>query len=448
MSLRLLKAVFIAYLSFTTACSSAATTPAPTSLPLPTSTPWPTLTPPVPTLTPTSQPTATPEKLQFVPVNLELSSQEFVIAETVQTAPQDILRELGYSGNPGGWGDPCFGKTFSFPTILLDQPKIVEWDESVKIDSCGWKPNEVLSYRLIGPDGQSTLEGTINTNEEGINYYLGIEIGINFEPGDYLFEIQGESGKSETTIMVRIPEGPRVYQDRESKQILLYNFQHGEHVRLLTYGDSLGILRLAGWQEFNTNEAGQSRIHYDLSDLQEQLHDPIFVVVGDESGVVYVAGTYRTQDYAALSPTVVKAHMPTEGEYRDVESIWSRLNYQDLMKPGRQDYELSVNPDEPLRWRFSWCGVDAQTLKNITKPLTVEFRVNGVTLLSQQIGLLNETSPNGNKCQRWTTFIPEWPVNTQVILEIFYSLSESIFDGATTYPAGDYYQVITVNVKE
>ena len=56
-------------------------------------------------------------------------------------------------------------------------------------------------------------------------------------------------------------------------------------------------------------------------------------------------------------------------------------------------------------------------------------------------------SNSGGQCHHWVTRLADWEANTEVTLEVLYNISEPIYDGIRTYPAGGYQQIVEVQVR-
>lgn len=133
------------------------------------------------------------------------------------------------------------------------------------------------------------------------------------------------------------------------------------------------------------------------------------------------------------------ANMP---EADQTPSLWNGLRYIDLMSPGVQTYSQTTNPGR-RRWTFTWCAIDAATLDQIARPLTLTFYINDVQV-APDLFLVYAISSG---CRAWSAFLDGWSGGQQYTLDIRYHLSQPINDGWNSYPAGDYIQRMIVSVQ-
>ncbi len=139
------------------------------------------------------------------------------------------------------------------------------------------------------------------------------------------------------------------------------------------------------------------------------------------------------------APSAQRPSSPNEAHR--YSSIWANLNFKDMTAPGIQTYETTVDPWQPSSFSFTWCADNKERLQKILAPLTVSFWINDTEIKDTSILSFNDRS-----CHKWATTLMGWQYKTTVILEIRYSLSEAIFDGSTTYQAGNYTQRIVVKL--
>ena len=236
--------------------------------------------------------------------------------------------------------------------------------------------------------------------------------------------------------------------------MILYNFQPNEKGRIFLYNESLieksDLLRadsmsgLTAWDEFQVDGSGQL-----ILEIEKGTNPEEYFLIGNSSGEVHVPFDWGTINNILCS-SKVKVIFPTYADLRNVNSLWDLAHYRDLREPGTQTYNAEVRSADKWRWGFSWCAINSETLSRIEFPLSIQFFIDDIELSDHapQIVEESQTTSNGWECSRWSIILANWKSNSQVKLEVRYSLSESIFDGEETYPAGEYHQVIYVDVRE
>jgi hypothetical protein len=139
---------------------------------------------------------------------------------------------------------------------------------------------------------------------------------------------------------------------------------------------------------------------------------------------------------------------PSDADLKNLKSIWTLTRFVDLPGPESMDHVVTVTRSSTWLWDLYFCAV-AENFLGFMTSVKVEFRVE-VQLLKETENLRIYDSPGagGWVCRNWVTKLSDWPVGMSVNLEIHYSFLRPVFDGNTRYPAGEYYQQISVFVKE
>ncbi|MFZ4663482.1 MAG: hypothetical protein ACOYNY_41135 [Caldilineaceae bacterium] len=412
--------------------------------------------------------TPTPEEISNNDIyfNFSADATTFSLANAQRTPPRDILSEIDYSGGYGGSLNACRMVKFDsgkpraeVVNITNADSDTVEWNDDLLLVSCGWQDKEHLKLSIIDPNGNILPETTqvitagVEIEEEYASTQNWIDFpSINTPPGDYILSLSNEYYELRNVIAVRDPQQPRLY--RLDDQLLLYGFAKNEKVRLFAYAeqdrDETDYLvgRLQGWQEYIMDSQGQ-RIVINL----EAGRIGSFFAVGEYSGLVKPYPDYSTFKEIIISPYALTVRRPTELDLEKYSSIWDIAQYRDLKQPGETVYEVQVASDEKILWGFSWCAVDNAYLQSISRPFTIDFRIDDISLtypsidaaFLPQIFRHQQSTSSGWVCTRWSTLLSDWPTDKTVKLEINYNLSDSIFDGVETYPAGIYRQIIEVS---
>lgn len=165
-----------------------------------------------------------------------------------------------------------------------------------------------------------------------------------------------------------------------------------------------------------------------------------------------VAATLTAQPRATATdiPTAVPqvvAYRADEPKLQNLSSLWSLTSFRDLSTPSIQTYNVVVTPNQDWRWTFAWCAIDSDTLHEILQPLTVTMLIDEVALSNSTILQHQGVSNNHDQCYYWSTALTNWQPGAVVKLEIRYFLTTPIYDGRQSYPAGQYQQVMFVNVR-
>lgn len=408
------------------------------------------------TETPTSEPVDMPLAEQgsplidlgYTPINFEIKPVAYTLPASPVTAPVDVLKEVSFSGGMGGWGDddPCaqYASTRSGVFFLEEKINELEWKKPTYYLSCGWTPKEEINYTVTDPTGEVFQLDPLVANANG-SVGNSFNPDLNSLPGEYLLTLQGISGVLTQKIYVEIPTVPRIYYDKD--RFILYNFYPNEHVRFVAYKreefSSKGLL----WdvQKYLTNSDGQLIIqlakYYSIEDVA-------FGFLGEKSGEVKLFPYgWNLQENSLIYPFSIYVAYPSDQEVGSVKSIWEGIAFRDLMNPGHNTYTVTLLPTDIVTWGFNWCAIDKQTLNNSMIPLYTTFVIDGYQVEHTSIRLESRTLSNGWQCKKWLILLSGWEAGSSHVLEVNYSLDKSIYDGAATYPAGEYQQIINVNVK-
>jgi len=133
----------------------------------------------------------------------------------------------------------------------------------------------------------------------------------------------------------------------------------------------------------------------------------------------------------------------------NIRSIWGPAGFIELSAPGTQRYSVQIRSDDEWVWDFVWCATSKERLDEILLPLTLSFNIDQVRLPDDNFYEYEGEARTlkGWQCHYWVTILRDWQPGADVELDIFYSLSQQIFDGENVYPAGDYRQIIKVMVQ-
>jgi hypothetical protein len=142
-------------------------------------------------------------------------------------------------------------------------------------------------------------------------------------------------------------------------------------------------------------------------------------------------------------PMSVTAFRPSSwGELSQYRSLWMGLTFRDRTTPGSERYETTINPSQIYALSFTWCAIRAEDLPGIVAPLTVAFGINGNMLPASTLFVEDR-----NACRRYGVLLDGWTSGVTTDIQVRYALSRSIFDGISTYQAGEYLHQIRVYVR-
>lgn len=437
----------------------------------------PTETPPIPTAN--EDKSGFPAKgIQFEPYSI-MQVIQYTVRNSDKTTPEDILKEVSYSGGAGGGRGGCgdIAPGITEPEFFSEpRPITLEWKERSYADMCGWTPDEPLLHQIISPQGNVIFEETWNAGSDGGLYYISLTPFVNLPPGIYIHRITGRDSIRELPVTVEVPTEPRLYiiqtqlepdnstginffeepnfyLNKTKNNVILYNFKPQEKVRLFIYASQPDIINqvadLVDWVEVQVDAGGQLNINLTMELSQELLKQQVWLIaVGEVTGEVReYPHRISHPDRPIISPFKFTISIPTDDEIRQSKKMWSLLEYREMYSPGVEKYTLELNSSDSLTWRFAWCAVDKNTLSNTLRQLTVNFIADNVKLDSSQVGRSTLTPTNGWACERWTALLSDMKPGSKHTLEMQYELKADVSDGTSTYKAGSYQQVVELIVE-
>lgn len=232
------------------------------------STPNPTL-PPIPTSSKNTNPSAD-------------SNATFDLSTANQVRPEDILEEVTYYGQGAG---NCPDIKYLIPTAIgLPTDTILMMESS--LFACGWEENEVLTGKVIYPDGR-IFTYTIKTYQDftGVSGSISFTPSINDPIGSYKLVLIGKNGSVEATVRYSKPIGPHIFYTSDNK-IYLYGFSSSEQIALYCFdstgqikdGDYVGVF--LGWNKYYVDTNGTLTLNAPTGKCN-------FAAIGDISGEVH-----------------------------------------------------------------------------------------------------------------------------------------------------------------
>lgn len=210
------------------------------------------------------------------------SNATFNLSTSNQVPPADILEEVTYYGQGAG---NCTKPSYSAPEIVgVTGNTILMMGSS--LSACGWEENEVLTGKVIYPDGR-TFTYSVNTYKDftGVGGTLHFTPSINDPVGSYKLVLTGQNGSVETTVYYSNPSGPHIFYASDN-EIYLYGFSTSEKITLYCYdstgqiidGEYVGVF--LGWEEYRVGVDGALTINAPVNKCN-------FAVIGEISGEVH-----------------------------------------------------------------------------------------------------------------------------------------------------------------
>ena len=270
----------------------------------------------------------------------------FSMSNPYQTIPEDIFQEILYFATGGG--DLYYGEcTNNSPSISPrglhyyggghvffpaerhrplfedEETRPAELGSYIQFLTCGWQTNESVKARVFIPDGRiRTIVVTPEELRNGISVVFRPLVGA--PEGLYRFSFTGEQTTIGYSINVIKPNGPRVYnvtyrnalwldglfpvifsaqnapvKKNVYRDLLLYNFEPEERVKVLRYGDCtdasfINTHCLHVYQEFQVNSHGELIVKIPLLPFY------YYFIVGDSSGTFDVSTTSGSSQPSTL----------------------------------------------------------------------------------------------------------------------------------------------------
>lgn len=137
------------------------------------------------------------------------------------------------------------------------------------------------------------------------------------------------------------------------------------------------------------------------------------------------------------------------GEVQPLEAFApERYTEEDLAKPNRLTYTVTIADEAPTILLYAWCTVDEPTLQQNFEHIEVKVYFNDQELGNDVVHALTYVSAQNNMpCQAYTVVMSEWPEG-QYTLEAVATFDEEINDGLADYAAGDYAFVYNITVQK
>lgn len=162
--------------------------------------------------------------------------------------------------------------------------------------------------------------------------------------------------------------------------------------------------------------------------LKSEPEGPMPYMEDDPDAVIEVLQSGKVQSLEELAP--------------------ERYTEEDLAKPGRLTYTVTITNDVPTILLYGWCAVDEQTLRQNFEHIVVKIYFNDQELGNDVVHPLTYISPSNNMpCQAFGVLMSDWPEG-KYTLEAVATFDAEINDGTADYAAGDYAFVYNVTVKK
>jgi SH3-like domain-containing protein len=266
-----------------------------------------------------------------------------------------------------------------------------------------------------------------NNHEGWIQREHLLEIYPSLIPGSPAEILQAGVGDNSLPELVKDALFLRKEPNSSSAQVAAIS--PGTHVTVLRGRKSADFQ----WWMIETSERQSGWIRERISESEGSL-----VIYRLVSGLPWAPAIINTTPISAVT-TSRPANLNAFNRYR---SVWANLKYLDLTTPGTQTYETTVDATIPLSFSFNWCADTPVRLRKILAPLKLSLFLNGKEIDQTSLLIIDQQA-----CRKWATIINGFQSGDTHILEVYYTLSEVIFDGTTSFEAGDYVQRIIVNVQ-
>lgn len=429
-----------------------------------------------PTVTPISNTSLNSTNVTPAPFDLGVAEIVYAVGENTAAPPINVLEQLKFSAGFGGGGSVCdnqaqwpertlfwsWGGPRDPDNIINDGDTIsLEWNQSISLVLCGLRPEEGITYQVLSPNGSIFLEkplmasvGWFSEDYASVFEILGFIIGT--DPGVYNVTFVGESWNINFVVKLSKPNSPRLYSVGTSNndiRFLLYNFQPNESVTLLIYEEDLSqqyadsyVKKLTDWIQIAVDENGRKMVQVKNSSNTSWS----LIVIGDQSGEVHNFDelSYAFDNHNVQIPNYgLDLFLATEEENNNMRSILELAGYKDATAPTTINYEVSIHPDEKIKWAFMWCAKDADNLVGNADNLEVEYYLQNIRLEDAYIKGRFTTNRMSWYCQPYRAFIRGWESGKEYTLELRYILKTDWSDGENIYKAGTYRHIVNVNVN-
>jgi alpha-tubulin suppressor-like RCC1 family protein len=143
----------------------------------------------------------------------------------------------------------------------------------------------------------------------------------------------------------------------------------------------------------------------------------------------------------------IEAAAPPAGYPQKYPSIWNLTDgFHDLQEPGVNTYAATMTRGKIFRWDFYLCATDKARLEGLLAVTQVKFLIDYLPV-SEKAMLIFRSNYNSWACQGWTTSLSQWE-HDGYELGIVYTFEENVSDGALSYPAGEYWQILMLKVED
>jgi alpha-tubulin suppressor-like RCC1 family protein len=143
----------------------------------------------------------------------------------------------------------------------------------------------------------------------------------------------------------------------------------------------------------------------------------------------------------------IEAAAPPAAYPQKYPSLWNlTAGFKDLTAPGTNTYAAAVTRDSIWGLEFYLCAVDDARLARMLEKTKVSLLMDYAPL-SEKAMLVFQSHYNSWSCQGWATALSQWE-NEKYELAVVYKTQEETSDGERNFPAGDYWQIVLLTVKE
>jgi hypothetical protein len=383
--------------------------------------------------------------------------QEVVISG-VEPVPSGVLKMLKYGGAAGGGGGDMIPLPDGFFWRFKPADVMPFRSEGAKTVVCGFAATPTAKITL--PSQQTvTAKAVERLSADNWGYIVStnkrdprrvmcwsyeLPAGYGIELGMYAITVTGKEGELSATWKAEYPSNRGVFTGEFSEGAYFLGYAPNATFQVLYYKRLKTTKRAGSFVAARTVTADEHGVAVVKTNIQRSAPfkaDDLFMLIEEP-----FTGFYQVLDdplpntqIGELSMASAPIRIDNLDQYR---SIWQGLKFKDSKQPETVEYRQQVKSDDEIRFPFSWCA-DTEALLNAGKDtLAVSFFIGGNVLPIEAVLNYQEGA-----CQNWVTILRAWDRNSQVVLELHYTLSQPFFDGKSTYSAGTYIHRIVVSVS-
>lgn len=387
----------------------------------------------------------------------------------IEPLPTDVVSIMDFGGGAGGGEPPSENPPIPYwdnaPTIVYPQVpgNAISNEYSSIFVACGYVDGEYPEVEVTKPSGEISTVSTVGYGdcwEYHQTWIYGMELG------EYQIIAEDRRGTLIHSWEVEYPPFPLVglisdtstSDSSENARVqtrLLMGFEPGEKLTLRIYspqirrGESIEIYPgpiLGGEGSYvatrivEADENGTIILNFHSTPSAPfeaaWIGFKIDGYIGPTSGGGLPSPAVRDYELERSNQPEMAffTQRPDFDQLSQLDSIWQGLNFNDMKTPGTANYQVALGDDD-YRLVFTWCADTPERLQEILEPLDLTININETPVTAWDMIRYDEGA-----CREWQSILNANVPELQI--EFHYHLSEEIFDGFSSYAAGDYYHII------